>query len=345
MSQLRIVFADTDEMYLTPLVAKFLEELSDASDIVVITETGYLKDYFSEPRALDMLIIHESLYSREFEKHNISYVIILTEEESTDTKDLSENRIYKYTSVREIYNDIMNSAPSSIFSDMETRVIFVYSPIGGAGSTFVSIGLAAALSKAHRRIFYMSTSPLQEFPYYLTNKDTLPVDFVSRLKNRVHDITSGMENAIGYELFDYLLPFPQSTSSLGVGIDEFRWLADSLKKEKKYDFIIIDSSCEFTSEKTSMMSYCDKTVLLAGQSSADASKFKILLNNINIADADRFVIVCNRYDPMKTNWLLQVMDKLSIDEYIPVADFDASIPDAEILSLIPSFQKLAYMFM
>ena len=70
MRKLTIVLADTDEDYLMPLELKFIQGFGENADIIVITEREYLNYYFSSPRNIDILLISDELYSREFEKHN-----------------------------------------------------------------------------------------------------------------------------------------------------------------------------------------------------------------------------------------------------------------------------------
>lgn len=95
MSKLSIVLVDTDERYLIPLELKFIEELGNQADIMVITELKYLEEYFSSPRHIDVLLINEKLYSKDIEKHNIANTFLLLEQCSDENSDyLLQNCIY-----------------------------------------------------------------------------------------------------------------------------------------------------------------------------------------------------------------------------------------------------------
>ncbi len=61
MANIKIILADTDERYLMPLERKFIDELEDKVDLIVITDRDYLKQYFETPQKLDILIINEEL--------------------------------------------------------------------------------------------------------------------------------------------------------------------------------------------------------------------------------------------------------------------------------------------
>jgi len=162
VKNLFIVIADEDEEYLTPLELKFIEELDDKAEIEVITTRDYLQSFFSTPRKVDILIINKSLYSDIFSKHDIENIFILTEEESD-----KENEIYKYTSVKDIYNFVSGSVKTNtqeLAAVKEgTKAILVYSPIGGSGKTALSLGISGIISKYRKKVLYISTESIQSF--------------------------------------------------------------------------------------------------------------------------------------------------------------------------------------
>ena len=107
---LSIVLCDEDERYLVPLELKFTEEFGEKAEIIVITDKEYLKSFFSTPQNIDVLIINEDLYAEEYEKQDISNVFLLSEvDNSMQTENMILKRIYKYTSVKQIYNDVVNN--------------------------------------------------------------------------------------------------------------------------------------------------------------------------------------------------------------------------------------------
>ncbi len=110
---LSIVLCDEDERYLVPLELKFTEEFGEKAEIIVITDKEYLKSFFSTPQNIDVLIINEDLYDEEYEKQDISNVFLLSEvDNSMQTENMILKRIYKYTSVKQIYNDVVNNMSS-----------------------------------------------------------------------------------------------------------------------------------------------------------------------------------------------------------------------------------------
>lgn len=351
MSKLVVVLADEDARYLMPLELKFIEEFDDRAEIIVITDKEYLNQFFSIPQKIDILIINEALYSQELGKQNIGNIFLLMESNFvTGTEDININRIYKYTSVKEIYNEVINNSSSKVLNPIaqqdKTTVIMTYSPCGGVGKTTISIGIAAAIAKTYKRTLYINTESLQSFNYLLKNKCYLSNDFEKQLISHDNQILNSLQSSLGKEVFDYILPFKQATCSLNIQIEDYRYLIEKIKSSSLYDYVIVDTSTDFNSEKTMLMSYCDKVILVTAQDEVSIAKLESLLNNIDCSDNNKFIFVCNKYDETKINYLLKddLINKCPINEYINKFDKEKANVDVEFLASNEHFQKLAYMF-
>jgi cellulose biosynthesis protein BcsQ len=351
MSKLVVVLADTDERYLMPLELKFIEEFEDKADIVVITDKEYLKHYFSTPQKVDILIINEDLYSYDLEKHNIGNTFILLESDNSGgTQDMSINKIYKYTSVKEIYTEVINNTASKSLKPMngnqDTVVIMVYSPCGGIGKTLISMGIGGALAKCYKRTLYVSTETLQSFNFLLSNKSFAANGFERQLTMHSEHIVDYLQSAIGNEMFDYILPFRQATSSYNIRMEDYRYLIEKVKASGRYDYIVVDTSTDFTAEKTMLMSFCDRVIVLTAQDEVSVTKLEFLLNNIDCSDSNKFLFICNKYNGEKNNCLIKdsLINRCSIGEYIENFDFNGENFNINFLAGNKHFQKLAYMF-
>ena len=106
MSKPLIIIADTDELYLTNLERKFLEEFDDQIDLEIISDADYFEKRFESPLSVEILVVSEKLYSSSLQKHNISNVCVLVEEhDNGSTEDLSVNKVYKYLGIRELFKE------------------------------------------------------------------------------------------------------------------------------------------------------------------------------------------------------------------------------------------------
>ena len=174
MAKPRIIIADTDVNYIIPLQLKFAEDFFEKVDLEIITGKEYFDEVFSVPQRADILIVSEELYDSSMQRHNISNIFLMTEQyEEEQTTDLSVNHIFKYTSIKEIFNEIAgkSSATLRVQSDVkqETQVIMFYSAGGGVGKTTAAIGVSASLTKNYKRVLYINASRLQAFQHMLEN--------------------------------------------------------------------------------------------------------------------------------------------------------------------------------
>lgn len=346
MDKISVMLVDTDEKYLMPIELKLIERLGDKIELSVISDVEYLKNYFSLPRQIDILVIKEELYNIDFEKHNINNTFILTENiySREVTQSLNVNIIYKYTSVKEIYNEIVNkSSMETTNKKNDTKVIMVYSPSGGVGKTTISMGVAASLKSSYKRVLYINTETIQNFNFMLDKNEYAESGFENYMINNDQNILGYLSNVVRNQGFDYILPFKQSLSSLNLGIEEFSFLIDKIKERKIYDFIIVDTSSEFTNEKSKFMGLSDKVIIITTQSKADALNLNLLNYNIDSSNQNKFIFICNKYIESKENYLIneEYLKSCNISEYIGFLDDE--LIDLSTLVTNRSFSKLAYI--
>ncbi len=351
MSLTRIVVAETDEQYVLPLERKFIEEFGDKAEINIITDKDYLTYFFSKPQNIDVLVINENNYDSSFHKHNIQNIFLLSENETAEnlTADLDINRIYKYTSVKEIFNTIVNNMTATVSDNTsqkkQTKVIMVYSPIGGAGKTTIAAGISSALSKAYKKVLFIGIDSLQGYSYFIEKPVYLNNSIEKLIKNENDNIFNSLRPYVISEFVDFMPPF-SSLCSLNLSASNYANLIKGIAESAAYDYIVIDTSSEFSEIITKLMGVSTNVVIALSQDKYSAYKFNCLLNSIDCSDTNKFVFVCNKYESDEENYLVkdEVINKFSISEYI---SFDNEIPQLSLktMSDVKSYQKIAYMFL
>ena len=137
MPKARVIVADTDINYIIPLQLKFAEEFFDAIDLEIISDRSYFEELFASPQKADILVVSEELYDTSLQRHNISNIFLMTEQyEENQTAELNVNRIFKYTSIKEIFNEIIGKSASELKIQKENqkpKIVLVYSACGGTG--------------------------------------------------------------------------------------------------------------------------------------------------------------------------------------------------------------------
>ena len=157
MSKPRIIIADTDISYIIPLQQKFIEEYFEKIDLEIISDPSYYELFFSSPQKADVLIVSEELYSTNLQRHNIGNIFLMTEQYSENQmREVDVNTIYKYTSIKEIFNVIVGKGAASLSvsnnARKETQIIVVSSACGGVGKTTIALGISACLNKNYKKI-------------------------------------------------------------------------------------------------------------------------------------------------------------------------------------------------
>ena len=324
MEKPRIIIADTDINYIIPLQAKFAEEFPGEIDLELITDQDYFKQLFSSPQKADILIVSDQLYSGALKRHDIGYIYVMMERsEEGKTEELSINRLFKYTSIREIFNEIAGKSSDvlnvSIHMKKACQTILVCSAVGGTGKTTIAIGLAGCLTKNYKRVLYINAQRLQTFQYRLENKGPISgSDVYMNLADPGPSIYQEIRHVIRREGFSYLPPFKAPLMALGLQYSVYRKIAESAKRTNEYDFIIIDSDPVFDEEKTALIGEADKVVIVTKQTEEAVLATDAFVSNINGTGSEKYLYVCNDFQKEEDNYLTASDNgiRFQVNEYI-----------------------------
>lgn len=350
MAKPRIIIADTDISYIIPLQLKFVEDFFEKVDLEIVTDNEYFETLFSTPQRADILIVSEELYSQAMQRHNISHIFVMNEQyEEEQTADLNVNHIFKYTSIKEIFNEITGKSADVLKIEkngkQETQVVLFYSASGGTGKTTVAMGVSASLTKNYKRVLYINAARLQVFQHMLENHSAITVaDVYAKLAATNENIYSDIKHVIRKELFSYLPPFKAALMSLGLSYSVYEKIIISAKKSGDYDFIIVDADVSFDEDKAALFNIADKVMVITKQNLASVLATNILVANINGASAEKYIFICNDFDKEEDNALISpnVALKFSVSDYIDhFRHYENMKPDD--LSKESSIQKAAFL--
>lgn len=323
MTKARVIIADTDVNYIIPLQLKFAEDFFDKIDLEIITEKEYFDTLFSVPQKADILIVSEDMYDASLQRHNLGSVFLMTEQyEENQTAELNINRIFKYTSIKEIFNEITGKSSRALRIEKENqdpRVVLVYSANGGTGKTTVALGIAAALTQNYKKVLYINAARLQTFQCRLENQTPITAaDVYAKLASADEDIYQQIKHVIRQEMFFYLPPFKAATMSLGINYAVFAKIISAAKKSRDFDFIVVDADTAFDEEKAKLLGLAEKVMVITTQSLVSAYSTNTLVANINDAATEKYVFICNDFKKDEDNFLISpsVTLKFSISEYI-----------------------------
>lgn len=324
MAKPRVIIADTDQNYIIPLQLKFVEDYFEEVDLEIITDESYFETLFSTPQRADVMIISEDLYSLAIRRHNIAHIFLMTEQyEEDQTADLNVNRIFKYTSIKEIFNEITGKS-ADVFKQkkgvaQETQIVLVYSASGGTGKTTVAMGVSASLTKNYKRVLYLNAARLQAFQYHLDNSSSITSsDVYAKLANPTETIYTDIKHVIRKEIFSYLPPFKAALMSLGFQYSVFLEIIKAAKKSGDYDFIVVDADVTFDEDKAELISIADKVLVVTNQSLAAVTATNVLVSNVNGMNSDKYIFICNDFIKEDNNALISpnVTLKFTVSDYV-----------------------------
>lgn len=352
MANPRIIIADTDSSYILPLQAKFAEEFPVETDLEIITDRTYFEQLFGVPQKADILIVSDQLYTGALSRHDIGRIFVMMEKmEEGRTDELSLNRIFKYSSIREIFNEIMGKSADII--NVNTRmqkacqIVLVTSASGGTGKTTVAAGLAGCLARNYKKVLYIDAEHMQSFHGTFENRSPVAApDVYMRLGRPGENIYQEIRHIIRRERFSYLPPFKAPLMSLGVKFSVFRQIAESAKRLNDYDFIIIDTDSVYDEAKAELIGAADRVVIITKQTESSVRAAEFFVSNINGIGSDKYLFVCNDFRKEEENFLTSSETGLRfrVNEYIGhFPEGDRITADA--LARESGIQKTAFLLM
>ena len=352
MAKPRIIIVDKDINYIVPLQLTFAEDFFDKIDLEIITDETYFKELFSSPQKAEILIISEELYDLSIQRHNISNVFVMNEQyEEERTGDLNVNHIFKYTSIKEIFNEILSKSANSLNltqnTKQETQVVMFYSASGGTGKTTAAVGVSASLTKNYKKVLYLNAARLQVFQHMLNNHTPITASEVyAKLSSNSDNAYDDIKHVIRKELFSYLPPFKAALMSLGINYSIYEEIIKAAKKSGDYDYIIVDADVTFDEEKASLLNIADKVMIVMRQSLSSVLATNLLVANINGINTDKYIFICNDFDKDEDNALIspKVSLKFTVSDYIDHFNHYEGM-DVEDLSRESSIQKAAFLIL
>lgn len=345
----RVIIADSDVNYVMPLQSRFIEEYADGIELEIITDKQYLDELFLSPQRALLLVISEKMFSESFAKHGIEHIFLLTENAFGDeTTDPSAERVFKYTSVKEIFNRIV----STCFRDVDeqltdskyTRVIAVCSGKGGQGKTTVALGIAGYLAQNYKRVLYLNAAELQTFHVYMENVTPITdAEIYVKLRSTENSVYKELKSFIRKEHFYYLPPFKAPLFSMGIDQNIYVDFIKEVRQSLEYDYIIIDVNTGFNEYLMNVLNLADNVIFVTEQDEASALAMNRVAENIGGIGTNKYLFVCNKYDGNNPNAHVErrMNLKYSIATYIDMVQDNYEMRVADFIQ-IRGVDKLAY---
>lgn len=349
MKKPKVILADTDADYLVSLEIKFLESLGDDIDLEVITEAELFQKKFSLPVSADVLVVSQDLYQSRLQKQDVGTIFILVERvEERDTGDLAEKWIYKYSSTKNIFKQILAGSGGTLGNrgndSRDTRVVLVYSPLGGIGKTTVALGISAGLTQGFQKVLYIDAERLNAFPHFFADSTAIPARDIGNIGVKEENLFDRVKHLIRTEKFDFFPPFSAALSALNLDFSFYRALIESARSKQQYDLIVVDTDSAFDPEKAALLTQADTVVMLLRQNADSIHTMNVLLRNIQSKEDDKYLFLCSDFNPNRPNALVSPPEQAEfvVSEYVRhMESLDEMTIDA--LAAQEDIQKICYL--
>lgn len=316
----RMIIASSDTDYLKPILSGFTEGFYNKANLEIITDRDYFNELFSSPQRAELLIVSDEMYDVSINRHNLESILLLTgSEENAGSEEGTVHKIYRYSSVKDIFNEAARICASYLKKDKtkkrETQIIAFTSADGGTGKTTAAMGIAGALSREGKKTLYVNSGQLQSFGYLF--KDTLPIldnDIYMKLSNREELSYMDMKDVIRCECFSYIPPFKAMLISLGLETEALIRVALEAKISGDYDFVILDTDGVHNDSDISALDTADKAAVIIRQTKASAYAASVLAANINGIRDGKFIFICNDTDKSQDG--SRIVSEYKTDFYI-----------------------------
>ncbi|WP_432408055.1 AAA family ATPase [Wukongibacter sp. M2B1] len=321
MAKLHLIIADMDEYYVESIANYITDNYSQRFQITCITKQNFLSDYFSvNKKEVDILLLSPEWYTDVFPKEMVNTPIIL----SRGMLDIEMNGwdvINKYQKGDRLVSNIIDCFAERnpdkyciIDGEKRTKVISVYSPIGGAGKTSIAVGLSVRAACREKTVFYLNLEDIQSTPHFFDCKTRQNFsNMLYYIKENKKNITlkiEGIRNTDFQHSIHYFSP-PDNIMDLNeTSPDEIKSLLHQLKISNNYDLIVIDMSSNIDDRNISILKESDQIVLINQHDSLAMMKIDLFLKELEILSKrnklnllEKTTIVLNKY---LENGMLQI---------------------------------------
>lgn len=311
--KLKLAIADSDYKYIDSFTNFISSNYSKKFNLTSFTRadifTEYLKNSYEN---IDILLLtREFLSESENLLENINIKVLLSDGVAS-SDDQNYHIIHKYQAVDNIIAQIMEvftekkSIKNISLDGKKTKLVSVYSPIGGVGKTSVSLALAAKLAEYGTSVMLISLEGLGSFfaPLLGTGTCALTNVMLGVLDNSESIIyktesNKTFDNRYG---FYYLEPPECFRDITDVNSKELNTLFTKFKNSGKYDYIVVDMESKADNSIFSVFNHSDSIIFVTSPEPLSYYKTQSFIKQfkkIDLADqsdlVEKFFPVVNKY--------------------------------------------------
>lgn len=299
-----LVILDSDYDYVRSIEPEIIRRYADKVDVQIITDEAFMDVWFQEKREIDVLIIDQNHYGDYLKEHVIRQTFLMIPEIDIEQKaPRNVSVMVKYLPENELF-EAVNDAFARIDLEAvdpdhkpqhETRVVAVYSPIGGCGKSLICIGLARKLRMLDQKVLLIGCDDVQSFSVF----GDLDLHADAYLAEELRDPGENtywtiLQNLAGGDV-TYLKSFDRAPHALGVGRTQWKSFVRLMKEKGDFDYLILDIGCRVDEAGTALMNQADEIVLVTEPNLMATRKVQRIAGDPDILPNKKCFLVSNEY--------------------------------------------------
>lgn len=319
MKKINLVIADEDSDYVGSLVDYLMFYHARKFSVTSFTEEAQLKEYLEDRASQpEILLVGGTFYEKlgDLLQARHSLIIFLTSEkiksEKKETGQVKGRSINKYqygdkivTEILQIFAEETSLSYAFPPACQKTKIMGVYSPIGGVGKTTLAIGASIQSAWEGKSCFYLNLENMASTSLYFTGEQEENISSILYfLKNNRRNLSLHLEKAkcvdpvykiAYYHPPDSILDFNEDLT------EELSILLKELRATSQYERIFVDMSSEINRNNLAVLRACDELILVAEQKMSAVTKIKGMFKELRLLGSregwdisDKFHLVLNK---------------------------------------------------
>ena len=299
-----LVVVDSDYEYVRSIEEGIIRRYADKVDVRIITDEAYMETWFEEKREIDVLIVDQNHYGAYLNEHAIQQTFLMIPEidieqslprnVSVMVKYLPETELFEAVNDAFARIDLQSVDPDGA-SRHETRVVAVYSPIGGCGKSLVSIGLARKLRMLEQKVLLIGCDDVQSFSVFGDLDLHADVHLAEQLRDPGEDTYWTILQNLAAGEVTYLKSFDRAPHALGVGRTQWKSFVRLMKEKGDFDYLILDIGSRVDEAGRELMNQADEIVLITEPNLMATKKVQRIAGDPDILPQKKCFLISNNY--------------------------------------------------
>lgn len=301
----QLVIIDTEMSFLQNAEAEIIRRYADQTDTYVLTDPEYIPTFFSEEKKTDVLVVMGKDYGAWLQEHPIQHILLMEEEVGVgEVYPANVEVLLQYLPLEEFFHKVDaalrqdEAGAQTGLPEKEThntRVIAVYSPIGGCGKSLVAYALAKKLKKLDQKVLLVGCDTTQSISVYYPSEMYAKTELAEKLIRPDDDTYWTILQNVEQDDISYLLPFEKNLPTLEVGMPQWELLLEILKEKQDFDCIVLDVGSVLDQEMASLMAKIDYLILLTETNQIANRKMQKLLRDPDMLPKCECFLVANEF--------------------------------------------------